>query len=590
VTTLAFDILVRDKGSDKFDKFGKSVDKQSGRFDKFKKAAAVGLAAVGAAAIKFGADSVRAYVEAEQSQARLEDAFRKFPALADSNLASFQALNTELAKKTRFDDDATASGQAVLAQFKLTGTQIEQLTPLLQDYAAKTGKDLPIAARDLGKAVLGTGGPLKKIGIDFKDAGSASKNFDQIMAGLRGQVGGFAEKEGKTAGGQAEILKNRFGEIQEAVGQKLVPILTKLGEKLLDVIGFFERNGKVIGPVVAIIGTFGVTLIAAGKAVAILNAALSLMGISTTVALGPIGLIIAGVAALAVGLVIAYKKSETFRNIVNKAFDGVKLTLIGLGRAYLQFSKIALKGIAMVVDAFLGFVQVVLDGAVLAFGWIPGVGPKLKQAQRGFANFAKGVADKFDDAIAKVDEWDANLSRMQKTVVLNANIRELESKLAKARKELKDPNLTKERRATLNASITKLQNALSRARAALSGLPTSKIITVSVQAKVDNQLRGRFAFASGTRSAPRGVALVGEEGPELVKLRGGERIWSAAETRRMARPLSPVAAQSQTAAAPMYVTIMVGGERLGELIIDPLRNSIRSRGGDVQAVLGKRTR
>ncbi|WP_199230934.1 transglycosylase SLT domain-containing protein [Azospirillum sp. TSO5] len=41
------------------------------------------------------------------------------------------------------------------------------------------------------------------------------------------------------------------------------------------------------------------------------------------------------------------------------------------------------------------------------------------------------------------------------------------------------------------------------------------------------------AFASGTLSAPSGWALVGEEGPELVRLAGGERIWNARESARM---------------------------------------------------------
>lgn len=43
-------------------------------------------------------------------------------------------------------------------------------------------------------------------------------------------------------------------------------------------------------------------------------------GIALMVATGPIGLVILGIAALAIGLVVAYKKSETFRNIVNGVF------------------------------------------------------------------------------------------------------------------------------------------------------------------------------------------------------------------------------------------------------------------------------
>ena len=42
---------------------------------------------------------------------------------------------------------------------------------------------------------------------------------------------------------------------------------------------------------------------------------------------------------------------------------------------------------------------------------------------------------------------------------------------------------------------------------------------------------GRF-YASGTNSAPPGYAIVGEEGPELVRLRGGEHIFPADETRQ----------------------------------------------------------
>lgn len=46
------------------------------------------------------------------------------------------------------------------------------------------------------------------------------------------------------------------------------------------------------------------------------------------VAASPMGLLIASLSALAVGLVIAYKRSETFRNIVNGAFKNVKQIVI----------------------------------------------------------------------------------------------------------------------------------------------------------------------------------------------------------------------------------------------------------------------
>jgi hypothetical protein len=44
------------------------------------------------------------------------------------------------------------------------------------------------------------------------------------------------------------------------------------------------------------------------------------------------------------------------------------------------------------------------------------------------------------------------------------------------------------------------------------------------------------AYASGTRSASPGLALVGERGPELVSFRGGERVRTASETAGLLGP------------------------------------------------------
>jgi hypothetical protein len=45
-----------------------------------------------------------------------------------------------------------------------------------------------------------------------------------------------------------------------------------------------------------------------------------------------------------------------------------------------------------------------------------------------------------------------------------------------------------------------------------------------------------FGFAKGTNYAPGGVAMVGEEGPELVELPRGSKVNTANETRRMMNP------------------------------------------------------
>lgn len=53
-------------------------------------------------------------------------------------------------------------------------------------------------------------------------------------------------------------------------------------------------------------------------------------------------------------------------------------------------------------------------------------------------------------------------------------------------------------------------------------------------------------YASGTQSAARGLAWVGENGPELVNFRGGERVYTAAQSREMAGGGIGSAVQSYT--------------------------------------------
>jgi uncharacterized membrane protein YeaQ/YmgE (transglycosylase-associated protein family) len=348
---------------------GEEVGKKTGGgFTKGFKAVAATAAAAGA--VSFLKGSVDAAKEAEQSQTQLADAFTKFPKLADTSQQALQGLNEGLMNKTRFDDDALASGQATLAQFDLTGKQIEQLTPLLADYAAKTGTDLPTAAEQLGKAMLGNGKALKSVGIDFKDAGSVGANFDQVMSGLNEKVAGFGEKDGKTAAGQAEILANQFGEIQEQVGGALLPVLQTLGEKLLIVVGFIRENSTWLGPLAGII----LGVVGAIKVWTIVQAALN-----TVMALNPIGIIVIAIGALVAALIYAYQNSETFRDIVNGAFEAVgnvvRTVYNNVIQPALQFF---LEMIANIMRSFGDFL--IMLGNVPGFGWAKEAGENIKGA------------------------------------------------------------------------------------------------------------------------------------------------------------------------------------------------------------------
>lgn len=196
--------------------------------------AGIGTAAAiagGVIAVDFGKKSVEAFMDAQDSQAKFE------ASLAKNGLKDYtkdiDELAGALALKTKFDDDATKSGAAVLANFGLTADQLKKTLPLVQDYAAFTGKDMPTASKLLGKAFLGNTKALKDLGIAYKPTGDKAADMAAIMDKVNDKVGGFAEKQGKTAAGTAAILTNQFGEVQEQLGSYLVPALTTLGQWII---------------------------------------------------------------------------------------------------------------------------------------------------------------------------------------------------------------------------------------------------------------------------------------------------------------------------------------------------------------------
>lgn len=355
MSKVSIDVLWREIGVAKgISELNDGLDRAADKHDKFKERARTAFLLGGAAAVAFGASSVKAYAEAESAQAKLEDAFARFPALADTNIESLRDLNSELQKKTRFDDDAIASGQAVLANFNLTGKQLQELTPTLLDYAAKTGQDVPEAAEKLGKSFLGNTKALKELGINYHSTGNQAKDTENIIRLLRNQVGGFAEKEGKTAAGQAAILRNQFGEIQEQVGAKLLPALIQIGKVAVGAFQWVQDNK-------------GAALVITGivAAVWLLNAAL---------AANPAVLIAAGIAVLIGAIVVLWTKSAAFREVVINVWNTIKSTVESVVRFLVSIWEWywgIYFGIAMRIrDVGVGIFNGAKEAAVSAKNWI----------------------------------------------------------------------------------------------------------------------------------------------------------------------------------------------------------------------------
>jgi hypothetical protein len=351
------------------------------------KALAGGLLLAGAAAVK----ATQAAADDEAAQARLAQQLKQGAGATDTQVAATEKWITAQGLAKGVSDDELRPALAKLATATGSVEKAQRLTTLAMSISAGSGKSLETVTTALAKAQTGSAAGLAKFGIVTKDvtkdsgalkaaqisvttaqtaytkavhdhgaksaeASLASKKLslaqdklsdaqkktkssvistDEAISRLSEKYKGDAAAAAETTAGKQKILSVQFGELQEQIGAKLLPVMLKLADVGLKVVDWISKNTKTAGILVA--SLFGllavVTLVgAATKAWSAITVVWSAVTKVATAAqwlfnaamdANPIGLVVIAIAALAVGLVLAYKKSETFRNIVNAAFHGV---------------------------------------------------------------------------------------------------------------------------------------------------------------------------------------------------------------------------------------------------------------------------
>ena len=258
----------------------------------------------------FGKTSLEAYEKAETNAIKYHDALKRIPGASDLVTLSLEAQAKALSNVTVYSAGQTKAAQATLSQFGLTGDQLKELTPLVQDYAAKTGQDLPTAAGAIGKALLGQGRALKGVGIDFKNTKTLTGNYAEIVDGLKGKVGGLAEQMGGTSAGKMQIMQNKVTALKVQLGAALVPAIMKVSEVLAPMLDWISKNTQWLVPL-----AMGITAVAV--AFKVLNGVMALFGAN------PSALLIMGIAIAVVLLVVAIYELWTNWSVIWPAILGL---------------------------------------------------------------------------------------------------------------------------------------------------------------------------------------------------------------------------------------------------------------------------
>ncbi len=242
------------------------------------KAAAIGLGAAAVGAVALGKSFYDAAIESQKVTKQTDAVLKSMGNQAGVTSKQVADLSTKLSMQTGVDDELIQSGENVLLTFGKVRNEagkgndiFTRTTKVALDMSKALGTDLKGANIQLGKAL---NDPIKGItslgraGVSFsEDQKKAIKAMVESGDVLGAQKLILKEVESEFKGSAAaqatagEKLKVVWGNLQETLGAKLIPVVEKAASFLADKLpGAMDAVGKAVGPVGKQIGAFWNTL------------------------------------------------------------------------------------------------------------------------------------------------------------------------------------------------------------------------------------------------------------------------------------------------------------------------------------------
>ena len=376
-TTLAF--ILKDsasKGMRELNKTARTLGKTAGTLNAPFAAAAQGFAIAAGAAIAVGGAmfaAAKAAGEEDASIARLNATITANTNITDEQRKAMDAA-VESGQNLAFSDDDLRDSLARLIPRTGDVTKAIELQGLATDFARLRGISLATATDLVGKVFSGNTSILSRYGFTIEEGTTAT----EALAMVQKAAGGQAEAYADTVAGSIEIIQNGIDNTVEDIGRVVLPILEDLlitfrdeimprikefgiafanaftqaidklrpfittmvtqvlpaiiavgGAIIGTLVKALTEVGKFIGDntglVLALVGAYTAFTIAVNIAATATRLAATAMGIFNAImALNPIVLVVAAIAALAAGFIIAYNTLEPVRTLVDSLFKALQ--------------------------------------------------------------------------------------------------------------------------------------------------------------------------------------------------------------------------------------------------------------------------
>lgn len=531
-----------------------AAEKSESRFAGMGSKVALGIAGGGIALAAFGKSAFDAFEESRKIAAQTEAAIRSTGGAAGVTAEHIGDLAGAISNKTGIDDEAIQSGQNLLLTFTNLqnrageGNDIfDQATKTMVDMSAALGTDASGSAIQLGKALndpIAGISALGRVGVTFTDqqkaqikamveVGDVAGAQKVILAELSKEFGGSAEAQA-TASARMTVA---FGNIQEAIGERLAPVFDGLATWILDVgipafdsmVSWLEQHWPQIQAVVEQV---------MGRVREVIETVLSGIeafwrtwgGTITAYVQGywdGISQIVQGAMDIIRGII------DVVMGIIHgdwsRVWDGIKSLLEGVWQVINGIVDLAINEVRTRIEIVMRLIAGVFDAA-----W-----DGIKSAtSRVLAEITLVIWSGWDAIVGFVGGLPGRIVGV--FTGLWDNVKGLASDAAE----------------WVLRQIDRMLGPLDKIAGKLG----------SIGSKVLGAIPG---FASGTGSAPAGLAWVGEAGPELVRFGGGERVYTAAQSRNMTG-----------GAAGVQVVVNIGtakasdGPMIGNAVADALRRQL----------------
>lgn len=304
-----------------------------------------------------------------------------------------------------------------------------------------------------------------------------------------------------TTKAELEKLRNSLKNMSVTVGSALLPAINTIVNKLTPVIEAISRwateNPKLAATILVIgasIGVLGLVLVSLGAVISSIITIAPVLGSAFTIMLGPVGLLIAGVGLLAGGLIYLGTQTDIFKSkqdLLAESNENVKRTTDEL-----KTSEDNLKN-----------ARFNLEGANL----------RLERAQDTYNKTLQQYGK--DSLEAREAEYQLEGA---KNAVRDAQ-EQVNTKLEENKKAMADNNKAQEEHKKV---VQQTESAWNSFKDAI-GSAIGKLIEWNDKAMKVGVGVGQLklpGFASGVTNFSGGLAMVGEEGPELVNLPRGSDV------------------------------------------------------------------